>query len=306
MAILTEVWAKDIAENLFPDNSFMGQSRDSSMWVKNDKIHRPQAGSPPEVVRNRSTVPATAVKRTDSDNAYELDEFTSTPTVIEDIEEIETSYNKRQSVLYNHISELNRKIANWMAYYWAAEGSSNILRTNGDNRAANVPGATGTRKMILIEDIIKAKALLDDMDIPADGRNILFPAHMYNDLLEKQWKDLVSLDKTGKARLSNGQILTLFGFNIWIRGKNIILSYTNAATPVVRQPDASALTTANAAALLWHKDFTERAKGTIKVYADEDKPEYYGSIFSTMARAGGQKYYTDGRGVIAIVEQAGS
>jgi len=304
MAILTEVWAKDIAENIFPDNSFMVESMDSSMWVDNDKVHRPQAGAPPVVERNRTVVPATAVKRTDSDNAYELDEFTSTPSFIQDIEEIETSYNKRASVLTNHIREINKVAANWLAYRWGATSASAILRTNGDARPANVVGATGNRKMLTIEDIIKAKAVMDDMEIVAEGRCMLLPAHMYNDLLQKQWQDLVSLDKTGKARIAKGQIMELFGFKIYLRGKKNILQYSNAATPVLRAPDAAALGTANAAALLWHPDFVERALGTVKVYADEDKPEYYGSLFSAMVRGGGQKYYTDGRGVISIVESA--
>ena len=41
----------------------------------------------------------------------------------------------------------------------------------------------------------------------------------------------------------------------------------------------------------------------VKVYADMDKPEYYGSIFSAMLRAGG-KTRKDLKGVIALVESA--
>lgn len=304
MAIQKEIWAADIAENLFPNNEFIAQAVNDDMWVDNKKVHRPNAGVPPEVVKNRTSLPATAVQRVDTDNEYSLDEFTSTPTVIQDIEEIEVNYAKRTSVLANHSQELNKQIANHIAFRWAPSAASAILRTTGDARVANVVGATGNRKMLLIDDILKAKALMDDMDVPADNRNMLLPAHMYNDLLQKQWANLLSLDKAGKAKLDSGEVLALFGFRIWTRGKKNILSYTNASTPVVRDPGASALTTANAAALIWHPTYVSKAKGAVKVYSDEDKPEWYGSIFSAMVRAGGQKIFSDGTGVIAIVEDA--
>jgi hypothetical protein len=47
-----------------------------------------------------------------------------------------------------------------------------------------------------------------------------------------------------------------------------------------------------------------RALGAIKVYANENDPTLYGSAFSTMARAGGRKAYSDETGVVAIVEAA--
>lgn len=304
MAIQKEIWAADIAENLFPDNSYINQAVNEDMWVENKTVHRPNAGAPPEVLRNRSTLPATSVQRTDTIVDYDIDEFTSTPNVIRDIEEIETSYDKRSSVLTNHTNELNRQIANWMGYKWAPSAAANMVRTTGDARVANVVGATGNRKMITIPDIIKVRALFDDMDIPQDNRNLLLPAHFYNDLIEKQWQYLLSLDKAGKAKLDGGDVTMLFGFKIWTRGKKNILTYTNAATPVARTPDASALTTANAAALAWHKDYVGRAKGDVKIYANEDDPTWYGSIFSAMVRAGGKSIYSDATGIAAIIEDA--
>ena len=304
MAIQKEIWAADIAEKLFPDNSYIAQAVNQDMWVDGKTVHLPNAGAVPEVLRNRSSLPATATNRTDTINDYDIDEFTSTPNVITDIEEIETSYAKRTSILTSHSNELNKQIANWMGYKWAPTAAANFLRTTGSARVANVVGATGNRKMLAVGDIVKLRALFDDMDIPADNRNLLLPSHMYNDLLATEWQYLLSLDKAGKAKLDNGNITMLFGFNIWTRGKNNILTYTNAATPVPRTPDASALTTANAAALAWHKDFVGRAKGDIKIYANEDDPTWYGSIFSAMVRAGGKPIYSDATGVAAIIEDA--
>ncbi len=306
MAIQTELWARDIKEKLFPKNSFMNQAINDDAWVDNKTVHLPQAGALPTVVRNRSTLPAAEVQRTDTDATYDLDEYTSTPNVLRDIEEVESNYDKRTSLVSSHAKELNKQAANWMAYHWGPTQSANMIRTSGADEVANVPGATGTRKVLTIEDIIGARAVLDDMDVPEEGRNILMPAHMYNDLLLYNWENLVSLDKSGKARLANGQIMQLFGFTIYTRGKKNLLVYSDAATPTLRTPDAGTLATANAAALIWQKDFVRRALGSVKVYAKYDDPGWYGSIFSALVRAGGRKAYADETGVMAIVEAAGA
>lgn len=305
MAILTEVWARDIAEKLFPEDSFVMQAVSDDAWVNNKTVHRPQAGALPNVAINRSVFPAASVQRTDTDNTYDLDEFTSDPTLIRDIEEVEVSYAKRQSVLQNHISQLNVKIANQMAFKWSATGASNILRTTGSNTAANTPGATGLRKMLTLNDLLLAKNFFDDMDVPSEGRYILLPATMYNNLVNAEKSILLSTDFRSDATVKDGMVTKIFGFNIFTRGRENVLRYSNAGTPVAIAPATAGAATDNAAALCWHKNFVAKAKGSIKVYSDIDKPEYYGSVFSALARAGGQKIYSTQAGVLSIVEAVG-
>lgn len=305
MAILTEVWARDIAEKLFPNDSFVMNAISDDPWVNNKKVHRPQAGALPTVEINRSVFPAVPVERTDSDNEYDLDEFTSTPTRIRDIEEVEVSYNKRSSVLKNHIDVLNVQIANQLMFKWSGTGASQIIRTTGANTVSNLPGATGNRKKLTLADVMAARTAFNDQDIPEEGRYILIPASMYDQLLLDEADILISKDFRGDADISNGVLRKLFGFNIYTRGRNNVLRYTNAATPVAKNPTAASAVTDNAACLVWHRDFVARAKGGVKVYSDIDNPTIYGSMFSAMARAGGQKIYSDGLGVLSIVEAAG-
>jgi hypothetical protein len=310
MALQTEIWVADIKEKLFPANSFMAQAMDDSMFVENLNVNLANAGALPLVQRNRAVIPATVTQRADVDIFYRVHEFTSDPTVIRDVEDIETAFDKRQSVLKGHIDSLNNKMANWLLYSWAPTQAANIQRTTGTTRAAVIPGATGNRKPLLLADIFTAKGIMDDMDVPEEGRMMLMPAYMYNDLLLAEKASLVSLERTGEALIQRGELVNLLGFRIIKRGKNNVLSYTNAGTPVPRiatnanDAEYSALTSANAAVLMWHPDFVRRALGAIKVYANENDPTLYGSAFSTMARAGGRKAYSDETGVVAIVEAA--
>lgn len=306
MPIQKEVWAADIKEKLFPADSFLAQSVDDTPFADNKTVHRAVAGAVPGVARNRQTVPAAIQRRTDDDASYDLDEFTSDPTLIRDIEEVEVNYNKRQSVLRSHLNTINLQVANWMQYHWAPTPAANIIRTTGSARAAiaSTFGATGNRKKLLLADIFKLAALFDDMDLTEQNRNLLLPSAMYNDLVEANWATLLQLQAEGSALLKDGSLMMLHGFRIWKRGGKNILTYTNAGTPVKRLPDAATLSTANAAALAWHPDFVTRAKGEVKVFENLDDATMYGSVFSALVRAGGRAQYPDFLGVAAIVEDA--
>ena len=300
MGISKEIWSRDIADKLFPNNSFTAAAINDAAFVDNYKVHLPQAGTNPTVERNRTVLPATISQRTDTTVEYELSEFTSDPTLITDLDAIEVSYDKRQSVLRAHIEQLNKEMTDWISYWWGPTQAANIVRTSGASRAAFVSGATGNRKKVALADILNAKRKLDNMDVPMDGRVLVVPGEMYNDLLEIS--NVLSAEFNQTGRLPDGVVNRIFGFDIFIRSS--LVSYTNAGTPARRLPGAVALTSANASILAYHRDFVRRALGGVKVYADEDKPAYYGSIFSAMARAGAAKAYTDETGVVAIVEDA--
>lgn len=301
MAIQVEVWAKDIEKNLFPANSFLQQARNDNMYVQLGKtVHLPQSGISPGVSINRSTYPGTAAKRTDTIVSYDLDEFTSDPTHITDVEAVEVSYDKRMSVLEDHTNSINDRIADMILVKWAPVAASRIVRTSGAARPGMAPGATGNRKKITKDDFLKAKRILDKDDVPTEGRYVLLPADMYNDLLEDG--DILSSEKMGTANLSTGAVGRLLGFEIYIRSK--VLVFNNAGTPVVKLPTDAPATTDNAAAIFWHKNYVRRALGTVTVYASENDPLYYGTVLSAGARAGGRRSRTDEKGVVVIIEEA--
>ena len=90
-----EMWSDFIASNLFKGYEFILRSFDASKYVLQGKVvHIPQAGGTPTVVKNRSSLPATAVKRTDTDVTYAIDEFTTDPVIIEDAASVQLSYDK--------------------------------------------------------------------------------------------------------------------------------------------------------------------------------------------------------------------
>ena len=95
MALNKQVWLNTIVENFFPDNSFATKSIDDSVFVSNKTVHIPNAGAPSGVEINRTQKPASVNQRTDQDLTYDMDELTTNPIYIPNIDTVELSYDKR-------------------------------------------------------------------------------------------------------------------------------------------------------------------------------------------------------------------
>ena len=305
MALQQEIWINDIKENLFKPNPFMNRATDHSMYVNYKTVHVPQAGTPQTVKANRSVLPATISQRTDTELTYSLSEYSADPILLTNIEELQINYDKRNSILSNTNMKLSEVIANQTLYSWAPSGASRQVRTTGSAAAAYNPHstATGTRKAITLADLASARAILDNDNVPMDGRVLLMTADMYN----SQFLAISNVQQYlsyGQAVLPTGVVNKIFGFDIMIRPTVVL--YDNTGTPVIKTVDDEGeptfAATDNAAALAYHPSFVCKALGDIKVFADEDKPEYYGSIFSALVMHGSSKLRTDQKGIVAIVQ----
>jgi hypothetical protein len=299
--IRKEVWVSDIAENIFPDNSAIGQSIDDSQYLDGHTVHLPQAGSVPSVTKNRTSLPATAVPRIDTIQDYDVDEYTTDPSLVTITEEIEASYDKRQSILRDHQDILMTKIFNNILYGWMPTASAQQVATTGSSRSAYLSGQTGNRKQVALNDIIDVQAKFNNADIPQEGRNVLIDALMYKDF--QKLSEFQSWDKMGTTPLVKGSLGQILGFNVWLR--STANRYDNAGAP--KAVDAAVAATDDLFTLFWHRSFVRKAVGTtanggIQVFYNENDPSYYGSVFSALVRGGAKKRYTDGRGIVALIE----
>lgn len=313
MAVSVEIWAKDIIGNLFKENSFLAYAFNADQHVMAGKfVHIPKAGSKPNVEKNRTQLPAVVKVRTDSDILYMIDEYTTDPILIENADEAELSYDKRQSVLAEHQEVLNEVVADWMIYNWftytinGTTTTGQIIRTTGAAIAAHLDAvnggaaATGNRKKLLAADLRKARKTLNKANIAKNNRFAMIDSDMYEQLLDdSELKDRHG-EKGGEANYKEGVIIRFAGFNIIER--STVLRFTNAATPVAMDPDAVSTTADNAGALCWQQNAVERAKGDIEFFDDKGNPVYYGDIYSALVRVGGR--IRREKGVLAIVQEA--
>ena len=182
MALQKEQWLADIQENLFKDNAIITRATNHDGFVNYKTVHVPQAGANPTITKNLGSFPAVISQRTDSELTYSMDTYYVQPIHIENGQEIAfLSYDKRMSVLNQHISTLEDVLTNNALYKWAPSGATRQVRTTGTAvGTALAPSATGTRNAITLADILKAKSILDSENVPSAGRVLLLPSDMYN------------------------------------------------------------------------------------------------------------------------------
>lgn len=300
MAVQKEIWVRDIAENLFEGVEFVGRSINHSSYVDNKTVHVPQAGANPAIAKDRSAFPATISQRTDTDLTYTLAEYTTDPILVRDIEELQTSYEKRQSILRSHIDVMNDRIGKEVLNAWAGSLTNKVNTSGADSGAALPPSGTGTRKKLTAADVRTAALTLDNQNVPDSGRVMILPAAMYYELFDDD--NMVNRNTIGRETLPSGVIDRLFGFDIYVR---------NTVNRLTTGGSLKGVTTAGAggdlfAGLAYHPNFVTRALGQIKVFTDDDKPEFYGSVMSAMVMLGASKMYTTETGVVTIAQTAGA
>lgn len=302
MAIQREIWQDHIEGNLFKNNEFLLASTDAGQFVLQGKVvHIPQAGTLPNIVKNRSSLPGTIVQRADTDVTYSLDEYTSDPILIPYAETFELSYGKRESVLSEHESSLKQTIADNILVSWSPSGAGNMIRTGGGATGAHLDSATGNRKKLTVKDMKAAQLLLNRQNVPMENRYALLSADMFqqltDDLSVNDYRDF-----SAAYNIKDGILGKLFGFNIMMR--SAVVTYTNDTVPVVNAYGATADTDDNDAVLCWQSDALERAIGSVKFFERIDDPTYYGNVYSMSVRMGGRKRRADGKGIVAIVQAA--
>jgi hypothetical protein len=301
MAIQTEIWQAFIAENLYEDNPHLNLAVVADEYVEGHTVHIPSAGTAATITRNRSTYPALVHERTDAEATYDIDEFTIDPVRVPNADLHELSYDKMASLLNDVMLSLRETVGDWMFYYWRSTVATYQTRTSGTSVSAHAPGATGTRKRLLAEDIQTAARIMNYYKVPTANRYVALDAFMYDQLLSDlrfgEFRDTVK-----EMDLARGVIGQLFGFNIIMRPT--VLFYDNTGTPVPREPGYAGAAADNAAALCWQTNLVERAFGAIDVFEDVNNPLYYGTIVSGLVRSGGRKRRYDGNGVVAIIQSA--
>lgn len=310
LAIQNEIWVNYIIENLFKNNEFMEKAKNADQYVVGGRVvHIPQAGATPTVVVDPTSYPLAVKQRIDTDIAYVLRNYITLPMHITNAEMQEISYDKIASVIGEHVKTLGDAIADHLIVQWLETSTftgagtipaATVIRSTGANVAAHL--GTGNRKKLTKEDLQAARKTLNKQNIPARDRYALLSSDMLDQLANDD--DLKKRDSALELDMRSGTIGRLYGFELMERSE--VASFTNDATPVVKAIGAADATTDNDAVICWQMDQVERARGTVKFFEKLDDPQYVGDIYNASVRMGGRKCRQDGKGIIAIVQDAGA
>jgi hypothetical protein len=294
MGLQKEIWQRVIKQQLFKENKFLSRMKNVDKHVDGKIIHIPQAGAPSAVQVNRTVFPATATQRTDTELVYEVNEFTTDPRFVLDRDMTELSYNKIASIMEEDGQTMYEKVADYVLYEMVRNlPAASLVASTGADSAATATGATGTRKIITEKDFLRAKTLMNLQNVSMSNRTVVMPSNMIEQLqsdtnLKYAFQKVVDLKE--------GVIGRLHGFDIMERSRVITLSGAQA----VKAPGAATAVTDTEAAIFFEKNSVERGLGAIKMFADMNKPEYYGSMISFLLRMGARANRADNKGVIAL------
>jgi hypothetical protein len=316
--VTPEIWTDYIIQNLFKDNEFILNSVDESQYViGTGVVHIPQAGSPSGVQRNRKTLPATITRRKDIDVTYVLDEFTTDPRFIPNIDQAELSYDKMDSCMSEDMMFLKQFVAEAMLYNWKP---TYYIKTTGDAVAAHY--GTGNRKAVTLDDFMNAKKVFNKWGIPKEDRAVAIDTDMKEQLV-KELKVTANRDFSVLYDPVSGEIKKLETFTIHERSTGLVASnqtlsaegtkgyfkwtatdllYTPEELADIEAGETAVATTAAAVALFYQKTQVSRALGDTKMFDDKGNPQYYGDIFSFLQRAGGRARRADGKGVLGLIQ----
>lgn len=316
--LAVEFWDTVIAQNLFKGYDWITRAKNRTGNVMSGAggarvVHIPQAGSVPNVVRNRQNYPIPMVKRSDLDLTYVMDELSSDTTVVFDAEKWELSYSKIPDILKVHINQLNFRAAQNALYRWAGKNVnetalSKIVVTTGStfNSATYYTGLTGNRKLPLVADIASAKTqLINDTKKEANPgkRALIMDEVLYNLLLaDTTFASDVAYKKIG-AEFNNGDLVKLMGFDIIRTDALGKVTAANVAKDTL-DPTVVVATDDNPFMLLVDFDFVHYAKSDAKMFYEADRVDYQGDVMNALTIMGASRERKDDAGVVMISADA--
>ncbi|MEI6850158.1 MAG: hypothetical protein WCK29_03895 [archaeon] len=310
MSLNKELWLKTIEEIIYPENNFYNQSVDHTAQgaIFGKTVHIPNAGAfTTAVVTDPTVFPLTAEQRTDNDLTYNLHTYANVPLFVNFTEMHELSYDKVKSLVYQMTNNIEDKIANKTIFTWVnGLPSTSLVKGTGATRSGGNSYQTGNRSSLAFEDVVGAHKILDQQNVPRNGRKMLVSAQGYGDLMNMT-KYNYAFIQLGTI-LEDGKVGTLLGADVYMRGTYNVAYNTSSAT-------FSEVTTATSSAILsdfsiiWHPDFVSQCKGSIgnsgiQLFERANDPLYLSDVVSCAVRHGSSRVRYDNYGVVAIYEGA--
>lgn len=285
-----EIWIAEILEGFYPDWSFMSEPRDMSAFVEYNTINLAEAGVDPDVLINNSVWPIAFAQRSDVPIALPLDTYDTENTLVRNVEEIETAYDKMASVTAGHRNALINKFSHKAIHAYAPAANATatpVVSTTG----ATVNGF----KNITLDDVDELATRFDEIDAPDGSRVlVLHPRHL---------KQLRSEDRElFKGFVSGKKDFNLLGFRVYTYSKTPVFNKTSGAKVAYGAAAAPSTDTISSVAFL----NTEvcKAQGTIEMFADLKNPGQRGDIIGFQMRGLALPFRAKGLG--AIYSSSGS
>lgn len=246
MGLQKEVWVPGIKENPVPNTSFVSASTDMSQYVENNKIHLAEAGIEPGVHENyfdgnEKPLPIANIQDIPSEVVLKI--YSTEQTRHRNLQDVELSYNKRESIIRRHRTSLGKNIGQRASYSWSND------KNNAFNKLMNLKESDS-----ILDALTDCEAFYAELDKFENLNLCLNPQHRAR--IRKEDKKLY------KEMMANpGEVF--YGFRIWQYSKNPLFTSAGVKKPLGATKDA----TDKRCSFMWDSTEVFRCFGDTEMYA---------------------------------------
>ena len=261
--MLKEIFAAIILALFYPDGSWLNELTSMDHMVDANKINLSQVGADPEVVKDNSTWPLTPTVRTDSGIEIPLATFDTKPTHVTNVEQLETSYDKCESVVRQHAEALRKNAMLSAAYNIAPSSNSTdhpVIATTGSNRGDG-------NKALKYKDLLKLRTAFNKANYPMEGRILVLSPEHEEDLLAEDVDRYNRMMTTG----------TVAGFKVYVTNHGVQYSTSG-------EKQTYGTTNAQPCSFAFCKSEVMRAMGTIEGEPEQRWSDYRGWLLGFQMR----------------------
>ena len=264
--MLKAIFASIILGLFYPDGSWLNELTSMDHMVEYNKINLAQVGADPSVLTDNNTWPITPTTRTDSGIEISLGTFDTEPTHVLHVEELETSYNKCESVVQQHANALRAKASLTAAY--------NIAPTSNTTRTPVIASTGETKadgnKALTYKDVLKMRTAFNKLNYPMQDRVLVLSPDHEEDLLAED------VERYNRMMTSG----TLAGFKVYTFNG----TPTYSAVDGVMTKNAYGTTTGQPSSIAFCKSEVMRAMGTIEGEPELRWADYRGWLLGFQMR----------------------
>jgi len=264
--ISPEIWLAEVMEDFRPNTSFISEARNLDAWVNANSINLAEAGADPAVLENNAIFPISMAQRADTPFNIALDTHDTETTVVQNLEQVEASYDKMASVVAGHKAALQKRAGLKAAYKWAPSANGTYTPL------LDCTGATfNGLKMPELENIVSLDAEMNKKDFPM-GRTLVLDPYHYAALVKEDMKLF-------KNVLTNGGML--FNFKMFVHSNNPVYHKSTGVKAAYR-----AAATANDApsSIIFVNSEVGVAIGDYEVFAQYKCPDVKGDKINFQQR----------------------
>lgn len=228
-----------------------------------------------------------------------LDSVSLNPQRVPDL----SALNSSEGALKRLFDDLNTRLlfeaGSQVLRGWFPQNPLYTFRTTGGLSGKSLAkGASGMRRTISYDDMIRLNEKFDILGLPSNGRFLV--AH--RSMLPDKWASYKNSHWESDVDL-HGCYATVLGFNIFIRPAKLVCD--NSKSPILKDMEAPDDASDNLAAIAWHSSCAGYAVDRVQWFENLGSPEYLGDVIAARVQAKGVLLTPSMKGTVAII-QSGS